>query len=83
VDREPICRTPKIALKLRVTLMRQLRHLHFLSNIVLLVSTGVARADDTPAVSSLPKGEVRKYTFDHSKIFPGTVREYSVYVPKQ
>ena len=30
-----------------------------------------------------PKGEVTKYTFDSSKIFPGTVRDYWVYVPKQ
>jgi gluconolactonase len=30
-----------------------------------------------------PKGEVTKYTFDQSKIFPGTVRDYWVYVPKQ
>ena len=32
---------------------------------------------------SAPKGEVKKYSFDHSKIFPGTTREYWVYVPKQ
>ncbi|MEX2174302.1 MAG: SMP-30/gluconolactonase/LRE family protein [Pirellulaceae bacterium] len=30
-----------------------------------------------------PVGEVTKYTFDQSKIFPGTVREYWIYVPKQ
>ena len=30
-----------------------------------------------------PKGEVTKYTFDQSQIFPGTVRDYWVYVPKQ
>src|SRR6266436_367790 len=30
-----------------------------------------------------PKGEVTKYTFDQSKTFPGTVRDYWVYVPKQ
>jgi hypothetical protein len=28
-----------------------------------------------------PKSEVTKYTFDQSKIFPGTVRDYWVYVP--
>src|SRR5262245_59286251 len=40
-----------------------------------------AGADDPkPAV---PRGEVTKYTFDKSKIFPGTVRDYWVYVPKQ
>ena len=31
----------------------------------------------------IPKGEVKKYTFEKSKIFPGTVRDYWVYVPKQ
>jgi gluconolactonase len=31
----------------------------------------------------VPKGEVTKYTFDQSKIFPGTVRDYWVYLPKQ
>src|SRR5438552_5496660 len=40
-----------------------------------------------PAVSrsadDVPIGEVTKYTFDRSKIFPGTVRDYWVYVPKQ
>lgn len=30
-----------------------------------------------------PKGEVFKYTFDQSKIFPGTTREVSIYVPAQ
>ncbi|MEP6595485.1 MAG: SMP-30/gluconolactonase/LRE family protein, partial [Ginsengibacter sp.] len=31
----------------------------------------------------IPKGEVLKFTFDQSKIFPGTWREYWVYVPAQ
>ena len=30
-----------------------------------------------------PKGEVRQYTFNKSKIFPGTTRSYWVYVPRQ
>jgi gluconolactonase len=33
--------------------------------------------------ASWPKGEITKYTFDQSKIFPGTVRDYWVYVPTQ
>src|SRR3954465_3341690 len=33
--------------------------------------------------AAVPKGEVKQYTFDKSKIFPGTVRDYWVYVPKQ
>lgn len=39
-------------------------------------------ADDKQSPAP-PKGEVTKYTFDKSKIFPGTVRDYWVYVPKQ
>jgi len=31
----------------------------------------------------VPKGTVTKYVFDQSEIFPGTSREYWVYVPKQ
>jgi enterochelin esterase family protein len=31
----------------------------------------------------VPKGEITKYTWEDSKIYPGTTRSYSVYVPKQ
>ena len=31
----------------------------------------------------VPKGEILKFTFSRSKIFPGTFREYWVYVPEQ
>ncbi len=31
----------------------------------------------------VPKGEILKFTFANSKIFPGTWREYMVYVPAQ
>ena len=34
-------------------------------------------------VAGVPKGEVMKFTFNNSKIFPGTWREYWVYVPAQ
>ena len=40
-----------------------------------------ARADDSK--TDIPKGEVAKYSFANSKIFPGTVRDYWIYVPKQ
>lgn len=30
-----------------------------------------------------PKGEVLKFSFEQSQIFPGTYREYSVYIPQQ
>jgi gluconolactonase len=35
------------------------------------------------AQAQVPKGEVTKYTFDQSKIFPGTTRDVWVYVPAQ
>jgi gluconolactonase len=31
----------------------------------------------------VPKGEVLKFTFDNSKTFPGTWREYWIYIPAQ
>ncbi|WP_336514222.1 SMP-30/gluconolactonase/LRE family protein [Pollutibacter soli] len=33
--------------------------------------------------ADVPKGEVLKFTFDSSKFFPGTTREYWVYIPAQ
>lgn len=47
--------------------------------LVAVASSGIAVAAD-PAV---PVGEVTKHVFDQSKVFPGTVREYSLYVPRQ
>src|SRR5882757_174997 len=35
------------------------------------------------AQDEIPKGESAKYTFDQSKVFPGSTREYTVYIPKQ
>lgn len=35
------------------------------------------------ATAPVPRGDVTKYTFSNSKIFPGTVRDYWIYVPKQ
>lgn len=35
------------------------------------------------AHAGVPKGEVLKFTFENSKIFPGTWREYWIYVPQQ
>lgn len=37
-------------------------------------------SEEQPGV---PKGEVLKFTFDQSKIFPGTWREFWIYVPAQ
>lgn len=46
--------------------------------LIACLAASTARADDAPS-----KGEVTKYLFDQSKIFPGTVRDYWVYVPRQ
>src|SRR2546421_8720277 len=58
----------------------------------LLIFTAALRAaavdDYVPGPDSkpqpdAPKGEVTRYTFEQSKFFLGTTREYWVYVPKQ
>jgi sugar lactone lactonase YvrE/enterochelin esterase-like enzyme len=55
-------------------------------SLLALVSCGhvaLARAADAQSTEAPPKGEVTKYSFDKSKIFPGTVRDYWIYVPRQ
>ena len=53
-----------------------------------LFSTAFAADDYVPGPDSkpqpgVPKGEVLKFEFKSSKIFPGTVRDYWIYVPAQ
>jgi len=36
-----------------------------------------------PKATDVPKGDLLKFTFDKSKIFPGTTREVTVYIPRQ
>ena len=38
---------------------------------------------DSKPQPGVPKGEVLKLSFDQSKIFPGTARDYWIYVPAQ
>jgi sugar lactone lactonase YvrE/enterochelin esterase-like enzyme len=38
---------------------------------------------DSQPHEGVPKGKVTKYTWEHSRIFPGTTRSYWVYVPAQ
>ena len=38
---------------------------------------------DSQVQPGVPKGEVLKFTFENSKIFPGTWREYWIYIPAQ
>lgn len=39
--------------------------------------------EDSKPHEAVPKGELIKFQFEQSKIFPGTTREVTVYVPKQ
>ncbi len=48
-----------------------------LAPFLLLLATSPLLAAD------VPKGDVTKYTFAASKVFPGTTRDYWIYVPKQ
>ena len=59
------------------------RLLALLLGLVPSLRVGPLRTDDARAAEPPPKGETTKYSFDKSKIFPGTVRDYWVYVPKQ
>lgn len=38
---------------------------------------------DSEQQAGVPKGEILKFTFEDSRIFPGTTREISVYIPAQ
>ena len=57
--------------------------------ILLLLTSPLFAADDyKPGPDSttqpdVPHGEIIKFTFDQSKIFPGTTRDVSVYIPAQ
>ncbi|HEX3358513.1 MAG TPA: SMP-30/gluconolactonase/LRE family protein [Tepidisphaeraceae bacterium] len=55
---------------------------------LLLPACAIAATDYTPGPDSttqpsIPHGEILKFTFDHSKIFPGTTRDYWIYIPAQ
>ena len=57
-----------------------------LAQINLFAQPGSIKYDvDSASIehAGVPKGELIKFTFDHSKIFPGTSRECWVYVPAQ
>lgn len=54
-----------------------------LTSFAVLVTLAAAAPLRAQPAGDVPKGDVTKYTFENSKIFPGTVRDYWVYVPKQ
>jgi gluconolactonase len=60
-----------------------LRSVALVGLLLFPLGLSTASAADEPPGSGPPRGEIQKYSFDHSRIFPGTVRDYWVYVPKQ
>jgi gluconolactonase len=52
-------------------------------SVLLFIGTFMLPATPLHAQQEIPKGDVTRHTFDDSRIFPGTVRDYWVYVPKQ
>ncbi|HVX13815.1 MAG TPA: SMP-30/gluconolactonase/LRE family protein [Pirellulales bacterium] len=55
----------------------------YLFSALLCLAWQVALASAADDAGSVPAGEVTQYAFENSKIFPGTVRDYWIYVPKQ
>ena len=55
----------------------------WLASLGLLTQAAAIRADGPGQQTPVPRGEVKRYSFDQSKIFPGTLREYWIYVPRQ
>ena len=56
---------------------------HFAALLFLLASAPLLLLHAPARGDEVPKGEVLHFVFDQSKIFPGTVRDYWVYVPRQ
>ncbi|RYF94008.1 MAG: gluconolactonase, partial [Chitinophagaceae bacterium] len=55
-----------------------------IQNLAFAQTTEVYKVDPASVEQpGIPQGEIIKFTFDQSKIFPGTGRECWVYVPKQ
>lgn len=58
----------------------------FFTQKILFAQTPNENYSEDPASieqTGVPKGEVLKFSFENSKIFPGTWREYWVYIPAQ
>jgi gluconolactonase len=67
-----------------------MKKLLFISSLFLSLILSAQQNTETYPVDSasiehagIPKGEIIKFSFSQSKIFPGTTREVSVYVPAQ
>jgi enterochelin esterase family protein len=66
--------------------MQKLFIMAALSGFVLLSTAGAENykvGPDAQRQEGVPRGKVTKHRWESSKIYPGTVRDYSVYVPAQ
>ena len=50
---------------------------------LLTLGSSMVLASAAAPTSPTPKGEVQHHVFDQSRIFPGTTRDYWIYIPKQ
>jgi gluconolactonase len=57
--------------------------LPFALTTAILAADDYVPGPDSKPQADVPRGEVNQYVFEGSKIFPGTTREYWVYLPKQ
>ena len=48
-----------------------------------LLAAGIAFTQDAKQLEPVPKGETFTFPFEKSKVFPGTTRNVTVYIPKQ
>jgi sugar lactone lactonase YvrE/enterochelin esterase-like enzyme len=64
---------------------RAICFMKLISCILPIVAFTFCASGQAPPVTAtnVPKGEVLKFTFERSKIFPGTFRDYWIYVPAQ
>ena len=69
-------------------------HVFWLASLLLVLCTTVDAEEnpnikkyelgpDSQRVEGVPQGKVTEYVFKDSKVFPGTIRQYWVYVPAQ
>src|SRR5882724_5109340 len=54
-----------------------------LSSVSAQTTDNYVPGPDSKPQPGVPKGEVLKFSFDKSKIFPGTTRNYWIYLPAQ
>ncbi len=73
-------------MKERVPFKNLLPVIFFLLQVSAFTQTATETYPIDPASveqQNVPKGEVLKFTFENSKIYPGTWREYWIYLPRQ